>query len=170
MTRSGDSVELFSIPDLTNGDDRFPHRADLLANLVQAIENRDAGAARRALRFAASPGNMTFHRILELCVTLKAIASDSDTLSAIAYALWELEMPRLDGAKPQIVDFLLELMSTSSNPSVHNYASLLLQDYARQWSKWTRPQLQQLSCLCSSSPEESNRSQLQTVRSMIEAQ
>ena len=120
---------------------------------------KDLEFACQILRYSSCPGNLTFQNILpELCIRLKTLASDDDTLSAISYALWELGFPRSFPESPDIVDFLsLGLRPNSQDPSVHNYAAMLLEDYVAIWKNWTPHQYKKIINLSHTSSKEDNQ-------------
>jgi hypothetical protein len=98
---------------------------------------------------------------------LKTIAPDDDTLSAISYALWELAFDGADPERPDVVDFLLELMSHSSCPSVHNYAALMLEDYVAAWPVWANNQYDKLVQLSHTTPVGQARALLKEIAKKV---
>ena len=131
--------------------------AERIGALKTAIENRDVLKIKSLLRYSASPGNLNFENLLEICPAITAIAHDDDTLSALSYALWELALPRDIAEKPKVVDFLLHLMSETSKPCVHWYCASILGDYVALWPFWNSEQFSKILELSQSSQEEANR-------------
>jgi hypothetical protein len=136
---------------------------DHVALLAKAIHDHDVATARYHLNNMAFTRGASFEVVYPLCRTLRSLSADDDTLGSISYGLWEVGLPQFDHPRPDVVVFLIDLMSTSNHPMIHQYCTSMLSDYVESWPEWELFHYNQLLSISERQRDEATQMRMQSI-------